>query len=223
MPYHFNFVNNHIIADIGGKMCLIDTGAPTSMGEGEISIDNQGHLLGGGTANGVSLREIADHVGTPLDALIGGDILSKHGEMDIWLYKDLILFSDGQEKFDGIPFELYMDIPVTSLNIKGKSVRAFVDTGAKQSYVSEALATGLPHVGEAEDFYPGLGAFKVPLVSFEYSVKYRAGNLKFAIVPPALSQLLAAADCQVILGVDYMLSTGLELFKFNYVHKMIGH
>ncbi len=215
--YNYKYQDGIIIADIDGKQCLIDTGAPNSMGVGEIRVDGIAHRLGGDTFMGASLESISEQVGTPLDALIGGDILSAHEGLYVWLRKNEISFTNNVGG-EGIPLELFMTIPIIPITIQGQEVQAFVDTGAKQSYLDTSIARDLPSEETGTDYYPGVGTFDVPLVSAEYKDPTGTGTavLKFGILPDALAPLIAMAGCKAILGMDWLINNGKNHFQVNY-------
>lgn len=75
MNYHFTLTDNHIIANINGKKCLIDTGSPMTIGNQNLQI--AGHdFTCIDSFMGVSLESLPKSVGTDLDYLIGSDVLS---------------------------------------------------------------------------------------------------------------------------------------------------
>jgi hypothetical protein len=139
--YSHELVNNHIIAKIGGKNVLIDTGAPSSIGEGSLRLNGTDFALPGTIFMGVTLDSISDSVGIQLDVLMGADILQQTG-LFVWFYKKQINFSDMSTP--NISIDFCMGIPIATINILGNPVRACVDTGAQYSYISPGLAGDLP-------------------------------------------------------------------------------
>lgn len=220
--YQFEYKDNHIIADIEGKKCLIDTGSPISLGKCTIEIDGQTHSLENDMYMGESLDNIAGHVGCDLDALIGGDILSAHEALFVWLHKGEILFHNPMGDH-GVPLELFNLIPIISISIEAQELRAYIDTGAKQSYISSTIAQDIPHEGTITDFYPTQGEFTVPVVSMKYiepSTDHKKEDQhKFAILPESLEGLLSMANCDVILGMDWLKREEKSHFLINYRDK----
>lgn len=218
----FEYIDNHIIADVNGKHCLIDTGSPFSLGDGKINIDGKIHFLNGISYMGASLESIAEKVGTHLDALIGGDILSAHEGLFVWTQKMEVHFSTmmGGAK-DEPSLEFFSNIPIIQITINSKVVKAYIDTGAKQSYIDSTMAEGLSHEGEVSDFYPTLGMYTAPLVSSSYLEPKSSieSSLKFAVLPQALSSLLSMTGCKAILGNDWLKNNNKMHFQINYRDK----
>jgi hypothetical protein len=221
MSTSFEYADNHIVASIDGKQCLIDTGSPNSLGEGVIKIEDKDFTFKGKSIMGTNLESIAKHIGTHLDALIGGDVLSVIGGLFVWIDKMEIHFDNPMGRDEGT-VELFNNIPIIPITIRGRAVRAYIDTGAKQSYIDSAIAEGLPNEGESTDFYPTLGSFTAPLVSVRYVEPGREGEttLKFAILPNALSGLLSMTGCKAILGIDFLKNNGKKHFQINYRNKL---
>lgn len=209
MSYSYHYTNNHIIADLNGRQCLIDTGSPISLGDGEVKIDRKTHQLPGRDYVSYSLDEISQHVGENLDALIGGDILSQHPGLFIWWQKNELHFLN-MNGTGGNPLDLWNNIPIIEIKLKNQLLRAYVDTGAKVSYIDKDLVADLPRCGEMQDFYPGYGEMTVSLVMVD--------NFQFAILPNDLERLLEMADCHAILGVDW-LSKDKAHMQINYKDK----
>lgn len=229
---HFDYINNHIVADIGGKKCLIDTGSPFSLGEGVIIINDIKHVLNGGTFMGATLDSISRAVGTHLDALIGADILSKHEGVFVWINSYMQInfcISIGPEKDlsnkNEVPVDFFNLVPIISINIQGQTVKAFIDTGAKQSYLDSTLAVGLPIVGSVGDFYPTIGEFTTPTVQAKYveptptMTGPEDSALIFGIMPASLLPLLSVKGCKAILGLDWLKNGNKSHFQINYRDK----
>ncbi|MDD2287440.1 MAG: hypothetical protein PHH52_00595 [Patescibacteria group bacterium] len=221
MNYPFSYFDNHIVAYINGKSCLIDTGSPISIGEGILKIAGQTHQISNNMFGAASLGDISNQVGVELDFLIGGDILSKHYGLFIWLKKREVIFSGTIRKDAVVNLELFSNVPIICLQINNKLVKAYIDTGARQSYISPSLAFDSIHEGEVSDFYPGYGPMRAPVVSAAYSIENikNNDNFKFAILPEDLSSLLFMAECNAILGVDWLLDGDCNCFQINYENR----
>lgn len=220
--YTFSIQNKHLIADINGKRCLIDTGSPASFGNTDITINGRiYHLAPSGF--GVSFETIATHVGAPIDALIGADILSKHGGLFVWNSKLELHLSVMQPGGD-VPMQLVSGIPVVSVTVAGQTIDACIDTGAPYTYVASEIADSARITGQIEDFYPTIGTFTAPTVALPITDPHTNKDTTHtvAVLPDTLGSLLTMINCKAILGLDW-LSNNKSHFQINYRDKMFSN
>lgn len=199
--YPYELVNGHIVLDVGERRMLVDTGAPSSVGdEPTLRIAGREHEVQQDYM-GVSPGSLSENVGVGLNALLGADILNRY---DVVIEPDTseVFFAEDQLDLPPqvLPLDFFMGIPIVTGSVNGRTLRLFFDTGAQLSYLDAGVTSGLPDAGEAEDFYPSLGAFTTP--TFEVPVGLggdeillRVGNL-----PEILQVMLMMADTQGILG-----------------------
>lgn len=202
--YPFREVAGHLIASVDGLEVLIDTGSPVSFGRGVLTMgrDPKPRRLeadvAGFTIDDI-LREIRRLPGAEglarLDALIGRDILGGCDLSINWPEGKLNLRPDTQR-----------GIPSTQAFVDGDRVRVIFDTGAPLSYISPRLARGEPRVGQAEDFYPLEGTYKVDLVEKMMAVGWKSVYLPVAVAPPFVEALMGGADA--IIGTDVLKQCG---------------
>jgi hypothetical protein len=214
MGYPFEYVDNRIVADIRGKRCLIDTGAPFSLGHNVFDFLQD-------TFDGGDLQSISEHLGAPLDMLMGGNILSAFDGFFVWTEKQEIHFNNlASEGIVAVPMELRMNIPIISLSLHGQTVQAMIDSGSKQSFVKSEFVEGVPFDGEFVDFYPGFGSIVAPLVSLKYKEigGVEEKNFKFAVMPKETAQVFEDTGLFAMLGVDW-LRNGKDHFQINYRDK----
>lgn len=201
--YSFDIFDNHIIAIIDGKRVLLDTGAPTSIGDGS-SFSLLGRNLNFSQIfMGFSIDQLNELLGTKINILLGVDVLRTLNFFVDWDRKTL-LFSSIPFEHEGtfIPLEFFMNIPIVVLQINGTTFRAFLDTGAKLSYLKPDLTSNYKLLGQTSDFYPGVGRFdtniyEVPVMLGPHTFTVIAGHL-----PELLQMTLMMANTQGILGND---------------------
>lgn len=209
--YPIEFFDNHIITHIDGKSILIDTGSPFSLGDcRSIQLLGNNYSLYSKCLN-FSIDDISELLGKKVNVLLGGDILR-----DIYFYincdKKIIQFSSEPLSINGeqILIVLENNVPTLDLQINGNNFKAFLDTGAKISYIDPEITSNYKSIGRANDFYPGLGRFEtniyeVPITLGSYSFTIVAGNL-----PDILQMLSFILNSKVFLGND--------IFKFFNVY-----
>ena len=153
-------VDGHLVAEAGGRF-LLDTGSPMSFARtGQVVWAGRDHELATNLL-GLDSPELSDLVGTPLDGLLGGDVLGE-SPFTVDLERGACFFDETPTDRDGIELQLrlVLGVPFTSLEFDGLPTATCIDTGAKLSYLERGRLAGTEVVGEADDFYPGLGAFR---------------------------------------------------------------
>ena len=150
---------------------------------------------------GISTESLSRSDGTPINALIGADILN---QFDILVdpTTNTLKLSQDELPLAGPSLELdsFMGIPIIEATVGEDKVRMFIDTGAKLSYFDSDRTRAFQSVGVETDFYPGLGefntnAYDIPVMLATETVPLRVGNL-----PQSLKMTLMMADTGGILG-----------------------
>jgi hypothetical protein len=150
--YSVEFIDGHIIAVINNCKYIVDTGSPSSFGNGKININGSNYNISASGMHGLTATSVSNLSGIQVDGLIGMDILSN---FDVTFSESEIRFFDagstnGQHTPNAISLPLIdkvMGIPIINMTIHNQVRRIFFDTGAKLSYLSDELLTGAS-VGE---------------------------------------------------------------------------
>lgn len=212
--------DKHIILQFEEQVILIDTGAPST-----IHRSNKLTFLGIDyvvTSNymGLTIQSISDLLGMEITTLMGADILSKYC-VQIDYNNCQIAFSNDSIAMEGeeIIMETFMGIPVLQIKVGESCSKMFLDTGAKLSYLNQAQTVGLEHVGQEQDFYPGLGNFNTDCYQTVAHVGKSSFNVKFGVLPTLLQTTLMMAGTQGILGSDFFTAFNVCIDYTN--HKVI--
>ena len=201
--YVLNSIHEHLILETGSTSLLLDTGAPSSLGNRNINLCDrvfqvQDQYLG------VSLEWLIEQTGCQIDGLLGMDILSEF-TMELDVPRNRIRFD---EKFNGegstIPVTSIMGIPVIEISIEGNEQQVFFDTGAQLSYADPSLMTGKEAVGEMDDFYPGFGNFSTSVFKLETMLAGKSLSCSYGILPELLRSTLMMAGTSGILGNEVL-------------------
>jgi len=199
--YKYDLVDGHIIVRDGASRLLIDTGAPSSVGEasslafaGETRSVAQDYM-------GVTPAFLGSKIGSPVHALIGADILNRF-DVTIDPSQSVVTLNEGEEHLIGepIPLDDFMGIPIVLASIGGQTIRVFFDTGAKLSYLAPEITAAFPRDGAEQDFYPGLGSFQTDTFTVPISVGSEQFVLRVGVLPELLQMALMKADTGGILG-----------------------
>lgn len=207
-------LDGHLIADAGPRL-LLDTGSPASF-------SNRGSIQWAGrdrhvdkSALGLDADELSRLVGTPLDGLVGGDLLSLH-PFTVDLERGVCGFREpaSDPHTTELRVELARGVPVATVELDGAPTRTCVDTGAKLSYLEEAHTRGLEPVDVADDFYPAFGTFRTPIYEIPVRIGEAAFTMRVGSLPSALSSMLGT------LGIAAILGTGVfrrfPVVRFDY-------
>ncbi|MBS1797570.1 MAG: hypothetical protein JSS81_27350 [Acidobacteria bacterium] len=202
--YELELFDSHpLIKSEGGERILIDTGSPATIGSNSRLIFAGREYDIATEYIGVTTKTLGELLGTEIDALVGADILSE--------YKILIDYAGGRLTLDrkAIEFsgescalEYFMGIPIIELEIGGKAVKCFLDTGAKLSYLDPGLLAGRNPVGEERDFYPGLGTFTTATYLVETTLGATRFPVRYGELPPLLQMSLMTGGAGGIIGSD---------------------
>ncbi len=198
-------IGGHIIALMGGKRVLIDTGAPNSISDsGYLEILGERHVFGGGFS-GLTMSQLNDYLNTPINALLGGDTLGAF-YFSLDTRAGIMELSTEPIPFEGteVPVTPFMNIPMIDIEIKGRKGRAFLDTGAKLSFVRRETVSGSPVLGTAMDFYPGFGSFMTNLYSCPLVVAGFHREMTFGNLPDVLEETLIMANVEAIIGTEIL-------------------
>jgi hypothetical protein len=192
---------NHIIAHMGGKKCLIDTGSPVTLcdevvefGAAKSSLKPKvagldvTSLLG---AQGWSVKNIRKLSGLDIDALVGTDLLSTNRWFVDPFQKTLTVGFLPKGKVTPIVSKFQGSSPIIECQVNGEPCEMLLDTGANVNFVSKMFTGDMEKIGDHDDFYPTIGKFTVPLYRAPYKVfGHTFGNVKFAELPPALDTMI---------------------------------
>ena len=199
--YKYELVSGHIIAIADQFRLLIDTGAPSSVADSSpLSFAGRSYRTQRNYM-GISPESLSMSVGSPVNALVGADILNQY-DILIDPTTHTLNISEDELPLSGKSLKLdnFMGIPIIEATVGEDKVRIFFDTGAKLSYLDPDRTNVFQSVGSEKDFYPGVGdfstnAYDVPIILASETVVLRVGNL-----PQLLQMTLMMADTEGILG-----------------------
>jgi hypothetical protein len=206
----YRFQDGHIIVSGSGRNYLLDTGAPFSVGDETITIAGvpfpveQCYM-------GVTGGLLTDIIRTPIDGMIGADIL-QHFNLGIYAAEGMVQF-DQQRPTGNIvmPVQDFMGIPIVHVSIGGRVRRLYFDTGAQVScLMAECLGNATPE-GKHQSFYPLLGEFTTDAYSLDVEIGGSSCSLTFGKLPEDLRPVLEAGRVEGILGTELLRYFDLNL------------
>ncbi len=186
-----------------GVRAAIVTGTPNSFGRLPLRILGREHRLPVEIL-GVTAESIGQHLGTTIDAVIGGDLLREF-ECLIDLGRGKVVFSHGSLGCDGVSLRtpLQLDVPSAEIRLGARHGVAFLDTGARLSYMDPAAVSGRP-VGREKDFFPMGGEFETDVYEAEIELAGLRFSARFGLLPRLLQQSMAALGGQWVIGSELL-------------------
>jgi hypothetical protein len=150
----------HVIVDVAGKQCLIDTGSPFILGDGPIEFGGETFQATNKTSiKGWSFEEIkASGMIDEVDFILGTSALQKPFLIDKQSGQFVFTPISGSVKTGSA----LMGVPVCKGYVDGKPARFLVDTGAPVTFVPSKIEWGVPDEDVFRDFYPLQGWFDSP-------------------------------------------------------------
>ena len=204
MKFNIDIVENHLILLYRESRFLIDTGSPVSISKSsEIEIFNQPHATLQ-KVPGWDIDDFSNAIGSDIDGLIGGDIL-KHYQFQVNCQDRSfsILEPSSFKDLDNVDIKIFMGVPVIEIVLGRDQVRAFLDTGAKISYVNSRHVEGLNPIGKRKDFHPLLSKeFETLIYELPICFNHQKLSLTFGVLPQFLEEVLSIGDTEVIVGND---------------------
>ena len=207
--------NSHLYVELEGALWLLDTGAPSSVGRvPQLAIEGVSFGLVPDFF-GLNADTLSDFVGVPCAGLLGADILNQF-DLLFDLAGGTLTVSTSElpapSPSVNLAVELFMGIPIVTADIAGSTFRLFFDTGAQISYFQGESLTEFPNAGDADDFFPGFGAFQTPTYRMPVSLGGESFLLRCGRLPEMLAATLMMANTQGILGNTVLMNRTVGYF-----------
>ncbi len=199
------FINGHLFLILDGSRWLVDTGAPTSFGEGSCHLIDNGQRAMPKGYMGLTAAALSGFVGEECQGLIGADVLNGFDHVidvpaGIWTVSDQSLEHPGKN----LVLDYFMGIPIVTATIAGAERRLFFDTGAQVSYFQDEALADFPTSGVVDDFYPGFGSFQTATHALPVMLAGETVTLRCGSLPGMLGMSLMMADVKGILGNEIL-------------------
>lgn len=225
MNHPFQILGGLLVAELGEQRIVLDTGSPTSFSRtGVICFGGTNHVVDPNSWAG-NADDLSGWVGSPLDGLLGCDIL---GSYRFTIDRDARLIEiggAGDVTVDRAPvrFEQVVGVPIVGIRIDGNPLKAAVDTGAVRCFARPENLVAAPQDGAVEDFYPGFGRFRTTThrarVQLDGTTAMPVSDESVAAIPDGLGSLLAMFGIDAILGLDFVLNRRLT---FDFTRRTIS-
>ena len=195
--FSYELINGYPILEMDGLRVYLHTGSAESMGgPGELAIDKKIFQLKRTTLRMTS-ASLGEHLGTPVDAMLGADIITQF-DFKLLPEKKQVVFTSGEFHPYGYcnHFELFKGVPITPVSIFNQDMRLFFATGSRRTYFKQNWLQKLKPLGQVKDYYPGLGVFETPIFKVTIWVAGYDVELEVGIAPPPLLSMLDQTNSQ---------------------------
>jgi hypothetical protein len=217
--YIYQRIHGHLIVNIGGRTCVLDTGSALSIGFYPITINGREFEVHESYLD-VTCAYLSREIGITIEGLIGADIISEF-TLGIYPNEQMMQFDDAPAQGAiVIPIQNFMGVPIIRFGHNGSVLSAFFDTGAPLSYLLPDALQGLEPEGEQEDFYPLVGNFLTPVYRLPVNIGGETFPLRFGRLPDELMPTLEAGGVKAILGTDLLKHFGMCLSVRDQVLKL---
>jgi len=191
--YPLHFETGHLFVELDGGKWLIDTGAPNTFGTQAFVINGQ-RVEPSTSHMGLNAETLSQYVQVPCAGLIGADVLNRFDHLFDVAAKTLTVSTETLSHRGTVTgLEFFIGIPIVTVWIGGRDHRMFFDTGAQLSYLEDDALAGFPAAGNFEDFYPGIGPFRVETHRVGMTVGGIQISLRTGALPGALGTALMMA------------------------------
>ena len=163
-----------------------------------------------------NVSRISQLIGARVDVLLGTDILANQSMLLDWR-DGSATFSRDEIQLHGrrVDAPLRLGVPCLQFSMGGSSSHhAFLDTGAKLSYMNPGAVNGTHPLGEDDDFFPTIGAFRTKVYGKEILLAGLPFSMRFGVLPELLSMSLAILGIRWLLGNE-VLRGGSVLFELG--------
>jgi len=202
--FQVSFFDGHAMIYQDDHIILIDTGSPATIHtSGQLNLCDDIHRCHT-SFMGLTVERISELVGSRITTLLGADILSRYKILFDYRNGE-ITFSQNDIIMDGTEVSIgnFMGVPIIDLFVDNRSLKFFLDTGAKLSYLPQNITGNYPSAGRADDFHPSAGRFQTDYFEISTTLGDVRFVAKYGNLPNILKSTLMAADTEGIIGFDF--------------------
>jgi hypothetical protein len=198
--------DNHLVIDLHGLKAILATGINTTFGN--ISVLNlfENKYSVSSEFMGVKIGDICKFTKIDnLDLVLGADVLSNY-YLSIDYNEKKVVLSPSPFDFNGeeLDINIFISIPIITLEIQGKTIESVFDTCSKFSYVNTIFYTGFDSQGKDTDFYPTAGQFNTDKYLFPIKILDNDLQLSFGKLPMAIQRIRNIQGNKGILGIELL-------------------
>lgn len=216
-------IDGHPVIETDGNKILIDTGSPVTIHNNNLLYflyENFNIMLNN---SNVTINELSRLTNIQLTTLLGMDIISDYKVLFDYKNKKIIFNNKNDDSFQGTLIKIgsFMKIPVIELKINNQSLKFFLDSGAKHSYLLKNITKNYKSVGKIDDFYPEIGEFSSDSYKIDTEFDNNIFSVIYGVLPKELEPLLKTAEVSGVIGSDFFCNFITEIDMKNSILKYI--
>lgn len=215
--------DGRLLAEVGTHWFLLDTGAHCSFGTaGEFGILGDVYPTEDYYRD-LTAAKLSQRLGVEVSGLIGMDILGQYDAVFNPMDGHLRL-SKGELDETGflVPMDFFTGLPIVHGEFGGSSMRCFIGSGQRLSYLQHPLLQQLPQLPEDTDFHIGHGALRTPVHSATLSLGDCSLTMRTGYLPEVVSTELLLSAANGILGCELFLGRMTGFFPRREL-LVLGH
>ena len=158
-----------------------------------------------------------EFIGVELVGLIGCDILMDY--CCIFDLKNLKLvlsnekFLEDEINFVCTDLKIFQNTPYININIAGKTVNSFIDTGATISYFRKNFLNNLTSFRTEYDTHPLIGSFQTNIFNYQIQIENKVFDIEVGILPSKLDSMFDMIDADAVIGYE-LIKDKITVFDF---------
>ena len=190
-------INDHLIGvDADGTRALIDTGSPKSFGDRAFRLGTETTPVEAGPC---SMPMLSEKVGTPIDALLGMDLLGRSPLM-------LPFVGRGSAPRTKLGITSLGGLPLIVTRFEGREVHAVLDTGACVCFLDTLPPSSLANATPHRDFLgmDGCRDFETVKTTLAVNIGDVSRSADVAQAPEAILRTMRSFGFEAIVGMSFL-------------------
>ena len=205
MKYQFNMqlIDGNPVIEHNSKHYLVDTGNPSTLANEAITDFCGLDWPAKRSFMGASLDSISEMVGSPLDGMIGLDIMSKFAVTFDYGNGTITFSSEVDDNLEYTPINTNFGV-ITEMQLDGHPHECIIDSGARLSYLMGSIPETAVLVGHKSDYHPLNGHFETDVYETTATLARQPFKMKFGKLPTMLEMALGLTRVKAIIGYDLL-------------------
>ena len=193
----FEIIHDHVIGvDADGVRALVDTGSPTSFGDRSFRL---GTAMTPVKAGPCSMSMLSEKVGSPIDALLGMDLLGRSPLV-------LPFVGRGTRPRTTLGITSLQGLPLIITRFEDREVRAVLDTGACVCFLDTLPPSSAANATPYRDFLgmDGCRDFETVKTTLKVDIGGVSLSVDVAKAPEETLQTMSSFGIEAIVGMSFL-------------------
>lgn len=200
-------VGGRFLTTVGTGRYLVDTGWPTSIGDGSLIIVGSRRCDARAKVGNSDAASISREIRAQVSGILGADIL---GQFDVGIDVGacLLMLDENRRPLPGkaVPVDYGSGLPVLPARIRGAAVSVVLGTGSRISLLRADLAAGGDPAGRELETIVGVGEYETEMRKVDIQLGDTTYGIRVGTLPPTLEAAFSATGLAGIVGADFLAS-----------------